>query len=260
MTADFPKQISTPHKAFGRHLRQHRVARRLSQLQFGLLAEVSPRHVCFLENGRARPSREMVIRLVRVLELSAASRDVLLVSAGLAPEGDAVDRVDALTRAIEIQQAPSIAAALDLTQASLAALGLRHFYIGVMTPSPSTPPSIAFGDMRHAPIRWMTHYGERSFRPRDPFIRATAAAQRPFFWSDVVGERRPVTPFERQMLGEAAAFGITAGFVLPVRLADGRVQALSSMGSDVASGDPSLRWEARLLATAALERLMDLAA
>ncbi|MEO0680866.1 MAG: helix-turn-helix transcriptional regulator, partial [Pseudomonadota bacterium] len=48
---------------FGAELRDWRARRRISQLDLGLAAGVSARHVSFLETGRARPSREMVLRL-----------------------------------------------------------------------------------------------------------------------------------------------------------------------------------------------------
>lgn len=47
--------------AFGTHLKDWRGRRRLSQLDLALSANVSARHVAFLETGRSKPSREMVI-------------------------------------------------------------------------------------------------------------------------------------------------------------------------------------------------------
>jgi transcriptional regulator with XRE-family HTH domain len=71
-------------EGFARMLRQHRSRRRWSQEQLGLEAEVSPRHLSCLETGKARPSREMVLLLSRVLELELRERNALLVSAGFA--------------------------------------------------------------------------------------------------------------------------------------------------------------------------------
>ncbi|HEY2650642.1 MAG TPA: helix-turn-helix transcriptional regulator [Solirubrobacteraceae bacterium] len=66
-------------------LRSWRQRRNLSQLELGLGAEVSSRHISFLETGRARPSREMVIRLSEELEVPLRERNSLLLAAGYAP-------------------------------------------------------------------------------------------------------------------------------------------------------------------------------
>ncbi|MBK6686451.1 MAG: helix-turn-helix transcriptional regulator [Deltaproteobacteria bacterium] len=71
---------------FGRLLRAHRQARGLSQLALGLEAEVSTRHLSFLESDRARPTREMVLRLAEALQVPLRARNDLLIGAGLAPE------------------------------------------------------------------------------------------------------------------------------------------------------------------------------
>ncbi len=62
-----------------------RKARRLSQLALAVTAEVSPRHICFLETGRARPSREMVLLLASALDVPLRERNALLLAAGFAP-------------------------------------------------------------------------------------------------------------------------------------------------------------------------------
>ena len=69
---------------FGQLLRRSRGARRLSQLQLAGEADVSQRHLSFLESGRALPSREMVLQLSRALDLPLRERNRLLVSAGFA--------------------------------------------------------------------------------------------------------------------------------------------------------------------------------
>ena len=66
-------------------LRDWRRRRRLSQLALALEADVSARHVSFLETGRARPSREMLLRLAERLEVPLRDRNALLVAAGFAP-------------------------------------------------------------------------------------------------------------------------------------------------------------------------------
>jgi transcriptional regulator with XRE-family HTH domain len=69
----------------GTHLRQWRQRRRMSQLDLALGAEISARHLSFLETGRSSPSREMILRLAEQLEIPMRERNVLLVAAGYAP-------------------------------------------------------------------------------------------------------------------------------------------------------------------------------
>jgi transcriptional regulator with XRE-family HTH domain len=71
--------------AVGDHLREWRQRRRMSQLDLACEAEISTRHLSFLETGRAQPSREMVLRLADQLDIPLRERNVLLVAAGFAP-------------------------------------------------------------------------------------------------------------------------------------------------------------------------------
>jgi transcriptional regulator with XRE-family HTH domain len=72
-------------RPIGDLLREWRERRRLSQLALALDAEVSTRHLSFLETGRARPSREMVLRLAEQLEVPLRERNAMLLAAGFAP-------------------------------------------------------------------------------------------------------------------------------------------------------------------------------
>src|SRR6187399_3552417 len=69
----------------GAHLREWRQRRHLSQLDLAGDAEISARHLSFVETGRAAPSREMVLKLAERLEVPLRERNVLLVAAGFAP-------------------------------------------------------------------------------------------------------------------------------------------------------------------------------
>src|SRR6478736_2622662 len=69
----------------GEHLREWRQRRRMSQLDLANEAEVSARHLSFVETGRAAPSRDMVLRLAERLDVPLRERNVLLVAAGFAP-------------------------------------------------------------------------------------------------------------------------------------------------------------------------------
>src|SRR5262249_44172309 len=75
----------TKSSTFGELLRQWRVTRHSSQLELGMEAGVSARHISFIETGRAKPSREMVIILATVLDVPLRERNLLLHAAGFAP-------------------------------------------------------------------------------------------------------------------------------------------------------------------------------
>lgn len=77
--------MSAAATAVGEHLREWRQRRRLSQMDLALDAEISTRHLSFLETGRAQPSRDMVLRLADQLEIPLRERNVILVAAGFAP-------------------------------------------------------------------------------------------------------------------------------------------------------------------------------
>ena len=69
----------------GTLLREWRQRRRLTQLDLALDADISPRHLSFMETGRSQPSREMLLHLSEELEIPLRERNALLVSAGFAP-------------------------------------------------------------------------------------------------------------------------------------------------------------------------------
>jgi len=72
-------------RPFSRELRRWRDARRVSQLELALRAGTTQRHVSYIEQGRSRPGRTMVVRLAESLELSLRERNALLLAAGYAP-------------------------------------------------------------------------------------------------------------------------------------------------------------------------------
>jgi transcriptional regulator with XRE-family HTH domain len=69
----------------GEQLRSWRERRQLSQLELSLVADVSARHLSFVENGRAQPGRDLILRLAKELDVPLRDRNALLVSAGFAP-------------------------------------------------------------------------------------------------------------------------------------------------------------------------------
>jgi transcriptional regulator with XRE-family HTH domain len=77
--------VAAARPEVGALLREWRQRRRLSQLDLALAADVSARHLSFLETGRARPSAAMVLRLAEHLEVPLRERNALLLAAGFAP-------------------------------------------------------------------------------------------------------------------------------------------------------------------------------
>jgi transcriptional regulator with XRE-family HTH domain len=77
--------MNRPSASVGDLLRTWRRRRRLSQLALAMEAEVSQRHLSFVESGRAAPSREMVLRLSERLDVPMRERNLLLAAAGFAP-------------------------------------------------------------------------------------------------------------------------------------------------------------------------------
>jgi transcriptional regulator with XRE-family HTH domain len=72
-------------KPIGDLIREWRQRRRYSQLALAVDAEISPKHLSFIESGRAQPSRDMLMHLAERLEVPLRERNRLLLSAGFAP-------------------------------------------------------------------------------------------------------------------------------------------------------------------------------
>ena len=76
---------SNPARPIGELLRDWRQRRRMSQLDFATEANISTRHLSFVETGRAQPSREMLLHLAELLDVPLRERNALLVAGGFAP-------------------------------------------------------------------------------------------------------------------------------------------------------------------------------
>jgi transcriptional regulator with XRE-family HTH domain len=77
--------MDKPRPSIGDLVREWRQRRRLSQLELASEAEISARHLSFIETGRSQPSRDMVLHLADELDVPMRERNVLLVAAGYAP-------------------------------------------------------------------------------------------------------------------------------------------------------------------------------
>jgi transcriptional regulator with XRE-family HTH domain len=78
--------VVAPARGAGPLLREWRRRRRLSQLDLSVEAEVSARHLSFVETGRSKPSRELLLHLAEHLDVPLRDRNALLLAAGYAPD------------------------------------------------------------------------------------------------------------------------------------------------------------------------------
>jgi transcriptional regulator with XRE-family HTH domain len=125
----------------GALLREWRRRRRLSQLDLALEADVSARHLSFLETGRAKPSREMVLRLADRLELPLREQNRMLLAAGFAPawEERTIDAPEmapareALARLLAAHE-PYPAVVVDRGWNVVAANGSLSLFTGLVAP------------------------------------------------------------------------------------------------------------------------------
>jgi transcriptional regulator with XRE-family HTH domain len=77
--------LAAPPRPVGQLLREWRERRRLSQLELAIQAEISTRHLSFVETGRSRPTPEMILKLTEQLDVPLRERNQLLLAGGYAP-------------------------------------------------------------------------------------------------------------------------------------------------------------------------------
>ena len=134
--------------SIGSLLQSWRRTRRFSQLALAGEAGISARHLCFLETGRARPSREMVLLLAGVLDVPLRERNVLLLAAGFAPvyretalDAPEMETVRVALDAILRQQEPFPAVVMnrhwDVVTGNTAASRFFGFLLGGAPPGPA---------------------------------------------------------------------------------------------------------------------------
>ena len=159
--------------AVGDLLRHWRGVRRVSQLTLALEAQTTARHVSFIETGRSQPSRAMVLRLARVLDVPIRERNQLLLAAGYAPvypeTGLAAEDASLVAAALERmlrQHEPYPAVVMD-----------RHWNI------------LDRNDAARALFGWLL--GDRATRPRQP-DPPVLRPRRPAAPRRQLGGRRPL--------------------------------------------------------------------
>ena len=217
-------EVST--RPVGTLLRDWRQRRRLSQLDLALEADISSRHLSFLETGRSQPSREMVLRLAERLEVPLRGRNALLVAAGYAPVFRETPLADptlgAARRAVELVLAghePFPALAIDRHWTLVASNRAVPLMLAGIDPSVLAPPVNVLRLSMHprglAPrivnfAEWRTHLLARLRRQ----IEATADAVLAELFEEL--SRYPVPDDGRQ---DATAATDYAGVAIPLQLA-----------------------------------------
>ncbi len=138
-----------PASRLGLLLRQWRTTRRRSQLDLALDAEVSSRHLSYIESGKSQPSREMVTRLADTLAIPLRERNTLFIAAGYAPvyreTGLTTPEMALARQAIDFilkQQEPYPAIVIDRHWNLVLANGGAAKLIGFLLDSPPTDNNV----------------------------------------------------------------------------------------------------------------------
>lgn len=136
--------------AFGQMLKQWRSQRNFSQLDLSVASDVSQRHISFVESGRARPSRTMVLKLATVLDVPLRQQNKMLTAAGFAPIYSEFDldapEVAPIRRALEFmlrQQAPYPALVMDRYWNSIKMNRGAEQVIGWLLAGQAMPPELS---------------------------------------------------------------------------------------------------------------------
>jgi len=213
-------------QSFGHMLREWRQRRRLSQLDLACDAEISTKHLSFVETGRAQPSREMVLRLAERLNIPLRERNLLLVAAGFAPSYPERSLTDpemaAARRTVDLVLAghePYPALAVDRHWNLVAANRAVAPLLAGVDPSLLQPPLNVLRLSLHpdglAPrivnyAQWRAHLFERLRRDID----ATADPSLLALAEELRGYRRPLSAAARPPADTASY----AGLAVPLRL------------------------------------------
>ena len=141
--------MSWERRSLGDLVRYWRRVRAMSQLDLAAAAATTPRYMSFVETGRSRPSREMVLRVAVALDVPLRDRNGLLVAAGFAPiyperdlEDPMLDRVMAALDRVLDQHAPYPAVVMDRRWDVVRVnAGAAHLFAGLCAPDPVPEPA-----------------------------------------------------------------------------------------------------------------------
>jgi transcriptional regulator with XRE-family HTH domain len=156
------------HLELGELLRYWRRVRGKSQLDLAIDAMTTPRYVSFVETGRSQPSRQMVVRLARALDIPLRERNGLLLAAGYAPlyaagalDAPELERVQAALTSMLAQHEPFPAVVMDRAWNVVQANGgAERLFGGLCAPDPLPAPAnvlelmIEPGPVRDAVLNW----------------------------------------------------------------------------------------------------------
>jgi transcriptional regulator with XRE-family HTH domain len=160
--------VVAANAGIGELLRHWRRVRGKSQLALAGDARTTPRYVSFVETGRAQPSRQMVVRLARALDVPLRERNDLLLAAGYAPlyaagrlNAPELARVNAALESMLAQHEPFPAVVMDRSWTVLRANGgAGRLFGGLLAPEPLPDPANVLalmtdpGPVRDAVLNW----------------------------------------------------------------------------------------------------------
>ena len=231
-------------KQIGELLRDWRKRRHQSQLTLAQQAEISQRHLSFLESGRSLPSREMLLRLARHLQIPVRERNGLLLAAGFAPIArerslddpallPARQAVELLLRGYEPFPALAIDRHWQLLSANTGAMGLLH---GV-DPALLKPPLNVLRVSMHPDglARRILNYGEWREHVLSR-LQAQIEASRDTVLMALLAELKAY-PVPAPVRAEMPAPQALAGVAVPLQLASER-GVLSFLSTTTVFGTP----------------------
>ena len=221
----------TAPSTFPSRLSWWRKRRGLSQLQLAIAATCSQRHISFLELGRTKPSREMVLRLSTALDVPLRQSNDMLLSAGYAPVWAETDlgaqALAPIREALDhmlAQQEPYPAAVVDrrwnLLQANKGAVAMVEFLVGPVKPG----TVINLADALVAPDMLRPHLSNWSEVVRY-FLRSVEADAAADGTSETAALRERLLSYEdvRATMSQAPTFD-PSGPVLPMHFVKGRTK------------------------------------
>lgn len=264
-------QIRYQTQPVGELLREWRQRRHMSQLDLAMEAEISTRHLSFVETGRAQPSREMLLHLAESLEIPLRERNVLLTAAGYAPvfaERPLDDpALDAARQAIELVLAghePYPALAINRHWELVTANQATFRLLGNVAPSLLQPPVNVLRVTLHpdglAPsiinlAEWRAHLLARLRHQMDltadpvlaallrelseyPVSKAKSSRAKPGRGSHARGSWEMVVPFQLETeVGVLTFFSTTMVFGTPVDITLAELAIESFFPADAETGE-----------------------